>query len=445
MERERQRVKGYYTPMDQLPEREKIKKREKNRQHAKTFYIKHKKRKSNDGENSTNNVVQANGSNVESNDEENDIVSSTVREEDLLKIKMPFHSLSKTKARKGPAKRQSRALKWSYQRIETLEDQNETLRKKLKTAQKRIQRFQAAKQKQALTPKSKTDVMLKRAGLKPTEVPNIRKQLMYAEIVTEEVKITLMNNPTEIPGFQKVVSGKVIKKYRMRSYLEKMTSLHRRKRLQSTTNKNPILRSRAQKVKSDVKKFLNRDDNSRLMPGKGDSVKVGKDQKQKRILNDYMHNLHLKFISEVDYKISKASFCRLRPKEITLVNFTSRSVCLCAKHQNMGFKLRSLKNLSVCNCTSPDSFVDMYKNIPEEFNELLTKLTQEKIKFQQWKRVKLQNGKERMRIVDVEVTKEEFVKTMKKEFEEFVAHVDRVTKQYKSVRLMKENLPKITY
>ena len=94
------------------------------------------------------------------------------------------------------------------------------------------------------------------------------------------------------------------------------------------------------------------------MPGKGDSAKTGKDQKQKRIMNVYMHNLHLKFISEVDYRILQASFYRLRPKEITLVNFTSRSVCLCAKHQNMGFKLRSLKNMCICNCTSPDSFVD---------------------------------------------------------------------------------------
>ena len=84
--------------------------------------------------------------------------------------------------------------------------------------------------------------MLKRAGLKPTEVPIFRKQLMYAEIVTEAVKSTLTNNPTEIPSLQKVISSKVIKKYRMRSYFQKMASLQRRKRLQSVAIKEPILR-----------------------------------------------------------------------------------------------------------------------------------------------------------------------------------------------------------
>ena len=47
-----------------------------------------------------------------------------------------------------------------------------------------------------------------------------------------------------------------------------------------------------------------------------------------------------------------------------------------------------------------------------------------------------------MRIVETEIVREEFISTMKKEFSEFVGHVDRITKQYKSVKTMKENLPK---
>ena len=46
--------------------------------------------------------------------------------------------------------------------------------------------------------------------------------------------------------------------------------------------------------------FLERDDNSRLMPGKKDVKKVAEAvSKQKRILNDYLRNLHFKFISKV--------------------------------------------------------------------------------------------------------------------------------------------------
>ncbi|WAR13664.1 hypothetical protein MAR_027844 [Mya arenaria] len=143
--------------------------------------------------------------------------------------------------------------------------------------------------------------------------------------------------------------------------------VERRKVVKNSTERKRMIRSKAEKIKGDVENFLNRDDNSRVMPGKGDVVKVGAVRKQKKILNDYLHNLHLKFVSESDYTISKASFCRLRPKEVTLVNFTSISVCLCARHQNMGFKLKSLKNINICSCTSPDGFVEMYKSVPVQF------------------------------------------------------------------------------
>ena len=99
-------------------------------------------------------------------------------------------------------------------------------------------------------------------------------------------------------------------RYRMRSYIEKMTLLERPQVVKNNTEKKRILRSKAEQIKCDVQNFLNRDDNSRVLPGEGDSVKVGVAKKQKRLLNDYMHNLHMKFISESDYKISKASFCR---------------------------------------------------------------------------------------------------------------------------------------
>ena len=46
-----------------------------------------------------------------------------------------------------------------------------------------------------------------------------------------------------------------------------------------------------------------------------------------------------------------------------------------------------------------------------------------------------------MRIVENEMKGEEFVIIMKKEFTEFGKHVDRVKKQYISVKSMKENLP----
>jgi len=54
--------------------------------------------------------------------------------------------------------------------------------------------------------------------------------------------------------------------------------------------KKTLLKQKADQLRKDVVGFLSRDDNSRILPGKTDTVKVGKGQQQKRVLND----LHLK-------------------------------------------------------------------------------------------------------------------------------------------------------
>ncbi|KAH3702424.1 hypothetical protein DPMN_077441 [Dreissena polymorpha] len=53
------------------------------------------------------------------------------------------------------------------------------------------------------------------------------------------------------------------------------------------------------RITNEIVQFLERDDNSRQLAGKGDAVKVGntKSKKQKRVLNDYLYNLHLKFLA----------------------------------------------------------------------------------------------------------------------------------------------------
>ena len=51
------------------------------------------------------------------------------------------------------------------------------------------------------------------------------------------------------------------------------------------------------------------------------------------------------------------------------------------------------------------------------------------------------DGKERMRIVDLELPKCEFIDVMKKSYTEFAEHIRKVKKQYSSVKEMKEKLP----
>lgn len=63
-----------------------------------------------------------------------------------------------------------------------------------------------------------------------------------------------------------------------------------------------------------VNEFLERDDNSRMVPGKNDNKKAENRHMQKRVFNDSMACLHMTFATETSEKISLATFCRLRPK-----------------------------------------------------------------------------------------------------------------------------------
>ena len=74
-------------------------------------------------------------------------------------------------------------------------------------------------------------------------------------------------------------------------------------------------------------------------------------------------------------------------------------------------------------------------------SETLNGIKEPTIRYQEWKRKKMADGKERMRIVDLEMTKEEFIQVMKETHNEFKIHVHNVIEQYKGVKLMKEKLP----
>ena len=248
-------------------------------------------------------------------DGDGDTVSSTT---DSLTVKMPFKSTKSSSCVKGK-KRVSRALSRSYRRIETLEDKNEELKRKLKNAQKRLQKYERKKHEQpVLTPKSKTDKLLTESGIKPDDVPEIRKKLVFGECLSSEIreaKAAQKVNETEI--VHKTVSGRIIKKYRMRSALQNSTGLNRKKQYvgKSVSRYQRSRMSQYRKrVTDSITQFLERDDNSRMLPGKHHAVKSGKVKVQKRVLNDYMYNLHLKYLAESPMKISRTCFYNTRPK-----------------------------------------------------------------------------------------------------------------------------------
>ena len=161
-----------------------------------------------------------------------------------------------------------------------------------------------------------------------------------------------------------------------------------------------------------VRVFMERDDNSTSLPGKKDSRKVGKERFQKRVLNDYLYNLHLKFrVENSSSNISLSVFSRLRPKHIQLVQFRGRNTCLCQKHQNMVLKCKSLRENKVLSLENPDSVINNMSD-----SEILGKvdnIAEERIKYSEWRRVTVEKkGRsfKRMQIVSVEETKEQLKK-----------------------------------
>ena len=100
-----------------------------------------------------------------------------------------------------------------------------------------------------------------------------------------------------------------------------------RKQLYSSDNKRPVIsRHRLplvrQTVKDKVVKFLERDDVSTCLPGKADTVTTGKQKHQKRIFNDYLHNIYTRFqVEHGNTRIVLSTFCKMCPAYIRPVFF----------------------------------------------------------------------------------------------------------------------------
>ena len=109
-----------------------------------------------------------------------------------------------------------------------LEDQNEELKRKLKNAHRWLPWYEAKKRCNA--PSSKSDRLLNGYGIQPDRIPEIRKKI-YGECLNEEIKIaneSQAKSCRKVQVVHRVLSGRVMKKYRMKSTMETRTNLNRR-------------------------------------------------------------------------------------------------------------------------------------------------------------------------------------------------------------------------
>ena len=201
-----------------------------------------------------------------------------------------------------------------------------------------------------LTPRSQAEHDLNELGIRGQNAEKIRKKLIAHNALVAEIKDA--SHPLAgkrrqaLHGF---VMGKIVKKYRVVNLIRKeiggsknVLSRLQKKTMTSSPKKSRLFQWHAT-MKGKIIDFLKRGDNSTCLPEKWDSKKVGDQQLQKYILNDYLENLHIKFLAEnLTVHLSYSTFTRMRPKEIIPVSCSSRETCLCEKHQNFSLKKHAI-------------------------------------------------------------------------------------------------------
>ena len=90
-------------------------------------------------------------------------------------------------------------------------------------------------------------------------------------------------------------------------------------------------------------------------------------------------------------------------------------------------------------CVNPDAYLRKLeeKGSPNEFIDGLDDM----VHHQQWKKVTLEDGSRRTKIVGVDIDRQKFVEIFHKQTGQFKEHVHRVKQQCVAIKELKDNLP----
>ena len=122
--------------------------------------------------------------------------------------------------------------------------------------------------------------------------------------------------------------------------------------------------SRREKVSG----FLSRDENSRQLAGRKDTITKNKVKLQRRILSNTLKELHCVYNSEVakEDSMSYRQFLRLRPFHITEPKASDRDTCACIHHENMGLLVEKLKLKGLLKTSSISQLVAAIETLSED-------------------------------------------------------------------------------
>lgn len=439
LEKERRRRRQSYLPNSQLPPKERKQRNDYNKDYLRHYRAKQK---------AALQLIQANNQPPESSTSGYESSTSlSVPADTRLVVQMRFQQKAN-----GPKMRISKELNKIKEEMKTLQSKHDDLKRKYRTTARSLQRVKRQKTSgSASTPRSKTEQQLKDMNLSKDQEKSVRKELLFANAICHEIKsprtASSAHNHNRSQVVRNLVSGKTMKRCRLIKTLAKKMGMCRNKLAKVSTKDITVEKvhriRETGKHKIKVIRFFERDDNSRVMPGKADCVKIGgKEKAQKRILTDYLSNLYHKFMMEhARVKLSFTTFTRIRPKNILLTSFIRRDTCLCTKHQNMSFTLKSVKHIGVDVSLNAETEIDNQQGIIQEITK--TSVT-DQIVLSQWKRVQVEEkGKKKMtmKVVDSTVNKEDFIAHVTGQMNEFKEHVTRIKTQYAEMKQLKQQLP----
>ncbi|GBM80293.1 hypothetical protein AVEN_75205-1 [Araneus ventricosus] len=364
--------------------------------------------------------------------------------------------------------RQESGKKKVKQGKEKMKKQIKNLEKKLKLSEKmnaklRQRLWRSSKQQSAQeSPRTKVSKLLK--GTKNVS-KTVKKKLLFSELLVSKIKSTYIRSNTAEKRILKSATSGILKKYRCQGYFTSLTSCWKTNLSYGRTER----KTKLEKLRGDVKAFLENDMTSRLTAGKKETITRNRQKCQMRLLNDSLKSLHKKFLAaypcykDGDLTVSYPLFCKLRPFWILLPKAIYRQTCLCKIHTKMAFLVRSMKISKMIKQSTPQEVIKSIccTNMKEECLErtcqecnkkIVTTLyydPQTKIKFERWvtKKVKvIIHGNEKISQktvkVTVECSKQELFKEFLKSMPTFMQHVINVNHQHQIINKIKENLQK---
>lgn len=269
-------------------------------------------------------------------------INITPRNED---VPLPSTSRSASGKRTSRRNRDKRLIE-----NKQLKEKVRTLEKKLCKYKTKISRLKSeSKGISSNTPRKRVARILRGRNVST----DVRKRLIFGEALCDQIQqnSTAEKSIKSKRQLTSLISGNVMKKYRFKILVGKLTS---RRTLNPLRTKNPKLRSAAEAVS----KFLHLDENSRLTAGKKETITTKKVKKQVRLLNDSMKNLHKKYVNSTTHKkLTYPTFCKLKPFWVIKPNAKFRETCLCKIHTNIALVVDALKKNKIINEQTVDGIM----------------------------------------------------------------------------------------